>query len=79
MLDAGWSGNTNQHKTNNDDAPVETTQVKVEAPSFYDNRHITVDVRPTHRSPLPPGNIPGSHFCYRLSRLQDLSAAEGLY
>jgi len=20
----------------------------------------------THRPPLPPGNIPGTHFCYRL-------------
>jgi len=20
-------------------------------------------VSPTHRPPLPPGNIPGSHFC----------------
>ena len=24
----------------------------------------------THRPPLPPGNTPGTHFCYRLSRLQ---------
>jgi len=23
-----------------------------------------------HRPPLPPGNIPGTHFCYRLSRPQ---------
>ena len=22
----------------------------------------------THRPPLPPGNTPGTHFCYRLSR-----------
>jgi hypothetical protein len=22
----------------------------------------------THRPPLPPGNTPGAHFCYRLSR-----------
>jgi len=21
----------------------------------------------THRPPLPPGNAPGTHFCYRLS------------
>jgi hypothetical protein len=21
----------------------------------------------THRPPLPPGNTPGTHFCYRLS------------
>ena len=25
-------------------------------------------VSPTHRPPLPPGNAPGTHFCYRLSR-----------
>jgi len=25
-------------------------------------------ISPTHRPPLPPGNIPGSHFCQRLSR-----------
>jgi hypothetical protein len=24
----------------------------------------------THRPPLPPGNAPGGHFCYRLSRRQ---------
>jgi hypothetical protein len=24
----------------------------------------------THRSPLPPGNTPGTHFCDRLSRPQ---------
>jgi len=29
----------------------------------------------THRPPLPPGNIPGSYFCYRLSQLQGHSAA----
>ena len=23
----------------------------------------------THWPPLPPGNTPGTHFCYRLSRL----------
>jgi hypothetical protein len=63
-LDAGWSGNTTQHKLDrNDYAPVETTQVKVEAPSFYDNRHMKVDVRPTHRPLLTPGNIPVTHFC----------------
>jgi hypothetical protein len=25
-------------------------------------------VSPTHRPPLPPGNIPGTHFCQRLSQ-----------
>jgi hypothetical protein len=28
----------------------------------------------THRPPLPPGNTPGIHFCYRLSRPQGHSA-----
>ena len=27
-------------------------------------------VSPTHRPPLPPGNIPGTHFCKRLSQPQ---------
>ena len=27
-----------------------------------------------HRSPLAPGNTPGIHFCYRLSRPQGHSA-----
>jgi len=29
-----------------------------------------------HRPPLPPGNIPGTHFCQRLSRPQGHSAAQ---
>ena len=28
----------------------------------------------TQRTPLPPGNAPGTHFCYRLSRPQGHSA-----
>jgi len=32
-------------------------------------------VSPTHRPPLPPGNIPGTHFCYTLSQPQGHSAA----
>jgi len=28
----------------------------------------------THRELLPPGNTPGTHFCYRLSRTQGHSA-----
>ena len=38
---------------------------EVEAPEFLDNRHMKV-VRlsiPTHRPSLPPGRIPGTHFC----------------
>jgi len=32
-------------------------------------------VSPTHRRPLPSGNIPGTHFCYKLSQPQGHSAA----
>jgi len=32
-------------------------------------------VSPTHWAPLPPGNIPGTHFCYTLSQPQSHSAA----
>jgi hypothetical protein len=32
-------------------------------------------VSPTHRPPLPPGIIPDTHFCYRLSQPQGHSAA----
>ena len=31
-------------------------------------------VSPTHRPSLPPGNIPDTHFCWRLSRPQGYSA-----
>jgi hypothetical protein len=37
--------------------------------------HESGKVSPTHRPPLPPGNIPGTHFCWRLSRPQSHSAA----
>ena len=29
-----------------------------------------MDVSFTHRSPISPGHIPGTYFCYRLSRAQ---------
>jgi len=32
----------------------------------------------THRPPLPPGNVPGTHFCERLSRPQGHSAIGGI-
>jgi hypothetical protein len=32
-------------------------------------------VSPSHRPPLPSGNIPGTHFCSRLSQPQGHSAA----
>jgi hypothetical protein len=33
-------------------------------------------VSPTHRLPLPPGNIRGTHFCYRISTQRAHSDAE---
>jgi hypothetical protein len=45
---------------------------EVEAPRFIDNRHMQVvrmSALRTGRLYLP-GNIPGTHFCYRLSRPQ---------
>ena len=43
------------------------------------SRHATHEgikvVSPTHRPPLPPGNIPGTHFCYRLSQHQVQNSA----
>ena len=35
---------------------------EVEAPRFQDSRHMRVVSR-KHRPPLPPVNIPGTHFC----------------
>jgi hypothetical protein len=32
-------------------------------------------VSPMHWPPLPPGNIPGTHFCWRLSQSQGQSVA----
>jgi hypothetical protein len=46
---------------------------EVKAPRFQDTRHMKV-VIPTHRLPLLPWNIRGTHFCYRLSRSQGHSA-----
>jgi hypothetical protein len=36
---------------------------EVEAPRFQDNLHMNGKVSLTHRPPLPPGNIPRTHFC----------------
>jgi len=33
----------------------------------------------THRPPLPPGNTPGTHFCWRLIRPQGHSATGRIY
>ena len=33
------------------------------------------DVSPSHRPPLPPGNTPSTHFCYRMSRSHGHSVA----
>ena len=47
------------------------------APRFLDNRHMRVARLSAlmHRPPLPPGNIPGTHICYKLSRPQGHSVA----
>ena len=48
-----------------------------EVPTFEDNRHMKVarlSALSTGRL-YPPGNIPGAHFCYRLSQPQGLGAA----
>ena len=50
---------------------------EVEAPRFQDNRHMKV-VRLSALSTgrlYPPRNIPGTHFCWRLSQTQSHSAA----
>ena len=31
----------------------------------------------THRPPLPPENVPGTHFCYRLSRPDFMMTQDG--
>ena len=33
----------------------------------------------THRRPLPPENVPGTHFCYRLRRPQGHSAIRRIF
>jgi hypothetical protein len=56
----------------------------VEAPRYLDNRHLNVvrlsalrtGLYPLPFTLLPPGNIPGTHFCQRLSRPQGRSATE---
>ena len=50
---------------------------EVKAPRFLDNRHVKLVkvVSCTHRSPLPPGSILGTHFCQSLSGAQGHSVA----
>jgi hypothetical protein len=49
---------------------------EVEAPRFsVQSAYEGGKVSPTHRPPLPPGNIAGTRLCQRLSRPQGLSAA----
>ena len=51
--------------------------LRVEAPRFQDNRHLKVVRLSALRTSrfYPPGNIPGTHFWYRLSQNQGHSAA----
>jgi hypothetical protein len=46
-------------------------------PEFLDNRQMVVTsaLHTGRLYPLPPGDIPGIHFCYRPSRPQGHSAA----
>jgi hypothetical protein len=46
-------------------------------PAFLDNRHLKVTRLSALRTDClyPPGDIPGTHFCWRLSRPQGHSAA----
>jgi hypothetical protein len=57
------------------DRPLGVQEVK--APKFLDNQHMKV-VRLSALPPaaFTPGNIPGTHFCYRMSRPQGHSATE---
>ena len=43
---------------------------EVEAPKFQGGKVVS----PRNRAPLPPRNIPGAHFCQRLSQPQSYSA-----
>ena len=48
---------------------------KLRFPDFMTTTQVRgKDVSLMHRPPLPPGNAPGTHFCYRLSRPQGHSA-----
>jgi hypothetical protein len=51
---------------------------EVEAHTFLDNRHMKVVRLSALRTGrfYPPGNIPGTHFCYRLSRSQGHGVTE---
>ena len=44
-------------------------------PDFKRMAHEGSKVSPTYLPPLPPGNIPGTHFCWKLSQSQGHSAA----
>jgi len=45
--------------------------MKLRLPDFVTTAHDGGKVvSPTHWPPLPPGNAPGTHFCWRLSRPQ---------
>jgi len=52
---------------------------KLRLPDFMTTAHdVGKVVSLTHRPPLPPGNVPGTHVCYRLSRPQSHSAIGGI-
>ena len=47
---------------------------KLRFPDFMTMAQDGGKVSPMHRPHLPPGNTPGTHFCWRLSRPQGHSA-----
>ena len=51
--------------------------LNVEAPRIFRKLSHEADkfLSLTHRPPLPPGNIPGTYFCYNLNQLQGHGAA----
>ena len=49
---------------------------KLRSPDFMTMAQDGGKVSLMHRPPLPPGNAPGTHFCYRLGQPQGHSAIE---
>jgi hypothetical protein len=58
-------------KLSKDSRRVPAGTIKISRQSALENGKV---VSPTHRPSLPPCNIPGTHFCLRLSQPQGRSA-----
>jgi len=55
--------------------PLDLQEVEATRISRHSAREDVTVVSPTHRPPLPPGDIPGTHLCQILSRPQGHGAA----